>query len=607
MQMIKIGLRTLQLLYCLLLSVGVQADTALYTPSANASAEAPYLRSMLTLPSVQVGNTVYAVGLDISDLDPLAFVLTSIYGEGKSQSTSAEFSNGVLSIPEIKVNNDLYGATFRWQESSNPAAFVIDELSLKCSNCAESRGVQDTLSLLSAAFGEGEVIPDAFTCRGDGSSLSVTWTPGPAATQAYALIMDSPHPEAPGAETYVNWNLFNIPLTVTSLLAGTAPPAGTVIGISSGSQSGYDGPCASAGEYAYRLRIYALSTLLSTPASPLTRAQFEESYAAQILESSNLLSGNYHFSPQGACTASQLENCTTQNSCIALIGYWNPVTNSCFSTPQLLGPPTNISGSEGTSIDRIAINWDPVEGASGYNVYVANSYFSGYSLSQMVTSNSAELTGLDQGTARYFKIATLLNDQEGQVSGIYSGYTYAVLSAPQSVTASLGSYPEKITLNWNPVSGATGYNVYSATSANGTYTLAMSVTENTADYGPLSEGVERYFKIAATTEHFEGGFSEVVQGATTALLEIPSGVTATDGTYNDRIKINWTQIPAAGRYNVYASSSRYGTYSLIASVTAANALYDNLPTSTSYYFRVSAIHGTEESNQSTPVMGSTSQ
>ena len=121
---------------------------------------------------------------------------------------------------------------------------------------------ENSLALTSSAFGEGEVIPERYTCDGEDVSPPLAWERGPAGTVTYALVMDDP--DAP-AGTWVHWVLFNLPDDRRQLAEDVTADAGAQ-GTNSWGRTGYGGPCPPSGQHRYLFKLYALDTELALEA-----------------------------------------------------------------------------------------------------------------------------------------------------------------------------------------------------------------------------------------------------------------------------------------------------------------------------------------------------
>ncbi len=100
-------------------------------------------------------------------------------------------------------------------------------------------------------------------CGGENISPALHWRNPPAGTKSFALLMHDP--DAPGAEGFWHWIVYDIPATATSLPAGAGNvrrrlmPTGVIQGRSSFGTMGYGGPCPPPGKpHSYYFRLYAL-------------------------------------------------------------------------------------------------------------------------------------------------------------------------------------------------------------------------------------------------------------------------------------------------------------------------------------------------------------
>jgi len=177
-------------------------------------------QDVLTLPSVTVGESTYAVSLRMLSLEGrLVFELTGVHGLVKSDLPSSRYADGHLTIDNVVYGNNVYSASLRLLEGSEPLRFVLETASEVCSDCAEGDETATGPFLLSPAFADGRPMGARYGCSGASLSPPLTWTPGPAGTLSYALIMEDQ--QASGTrfgQPWVHWNLFNIPNSNRCLL-----------------------------------------------------------------------------------------------------------------------------------------------------------------------------------------------------------------------------------------------------------------------------------------------------------------------------------------------------------------------------------------------------
>ncbi|HXE79776.1 MAG TPA: YbhB/YbcL family Raf kinase inhibitor-like protein [Vicinamibacterales bacterium] len=146
------------------------------------------------------------------------------------------------------------------------------------------------LTITSAAFAEGQMIPRRYTCEGDDVSPPLAWTGAPPGTQSFALIMDDP--DAPRG-TFTHWLVYDIPRETTTFEAGMPPgKAGRMLRNDFG-KSAYGGPCPPRGHgvHHYRFTLYALDVPVIRVYGD-RRKDLDAAIASHVLESA-VLTGWY--------------------------------------------------------------------------------------------------------------------------------------------------------------------------------------------------------------------------------------------------------------------------------------------------------------------------
>jgi Raf kinase inhibitor-like YbhB/YbcL family protein len=113
------------------------------------------------------------------------------------------------------------------------------------------------MRLTSPAFGNGEPIPERYSCEGENVPPPLRWSRPPEGTRELALAVQDP--DAPSG-VFVHWLVVGIPVTTTSLDPGGLPPEATVLEGSSRNAT-YIGPCPPDGddEHRYFFQVYALT------------------------------------------------------------------------------------------------------------------------------------------------------------------------------------------------------------------------------------------------------------------------------------------------------------------------------------------------------------
>ncbi|MFB6263905.1 MAG: YbhB/YbcL family Raf kinase inhibitor-like protein [Bradymonadaceae bacterium] len=119
---------------------------------------------------------------------------------------------------------------------------------------------ESSLVLTSAAFEDGETIPEKYTCAGEGASPPISWTGVPDGTESIAVFLEDP--DAPKG-IFKHWAVFGIEPSTSSLEPGLTPDASGVRQATNDfGDLGYGAPCPPPSDDAhrYRFEVWALDT-----------------------------------------------------------------------------------------------------------------------------------------------------------------------------------------------------------------------------------------------------------------------------------------------------------------------------------------------------------
>jgi len=154
----------------------------------------------------------------------------------------------------------------------------------------ETKG--DAMRITSAAFKEGEMIPQKYTCDGDDISPPLSWEGVPSNAKSLAIINDDP--DAP-AGTWVHWVIFNMPPDGKGLKENMSTDKNLSDGTRQGTNDfpniGYGGPCPPGGTHRYYFKLYALDHMLDLAAGA-SKSQLLKAMEKHILAEAQLM-GKY--------------------------------------------------------------------------------------------------------------------------------------------------------------------------------------------------------------------------------------------------------------------------------------------------------------------------
>ena len=165
-----------------------------------------------------------------------------------------------------------------------------------------------------------------------------------------------------------------------------------------------------------------------------------------------------------------------------------------------------------------------------------------------------------------------------------------------------------VRIEWSAAANAEGYKVYRRAASNG-YIATLGANQlYYEDTSPSDGRVNRYYITAYKGSKQEN--SEVVGIGIDDI--IPTPVISVNNGGSGTLKIAWAQVKdedgdAVSGYKVYRSTSKNGTYTLIATTTSNSYTDKNLTNGSTYYYSVSAYTGTNiQSIRSAAVAGTPS-
>ncbi len=159
--------------------------------------------------------------------------------------------------------------------------------------------------------------------------------------------------------------------------------------------------------------------------------------------------------------------------------------------------PTGVKAAS-ASYNSVKISWTAVSGATGYAVYRATSKTGTYNYLKSTTSTSLTDTSRTTGTTYYYKVRAYKTVGEMKYLSGYSAIVSAkaVPAVPASFTTAKAS-TTSVKTTWKAVTGATGYEVWMATSSGGTYSKLITTTKTTYTKTKLTKNKTYYFKVRA--------------------------------------------------------------------------------------------------------------
>jgi fibronectin type 3 domain-containing protein len=256
-------------------------------------------------------------------------------------------------------------------------------------------------------------------------------------------------------------------------------------------------------------------------------------------------------------------------------------------------PPTGVSASDGTYSDKVAVTWNASSGATAYEVWRHTSNSSG-AASKIAdpTGTSYDDTTAVAGTTYYYWVKAKNAGGTSGFSSSDSGYRQIAPPVPPTgVSASDGTYSDKVAVTWNASSGATAYEVWRHTSnSSGAASKIADPTGTSYDDTTAVAGTTYYYWVKAKNAGGTSGFSSSDSGYRQIAPPVPpTGVSASDGTYSDKVAVTWNASSGATAYEVWRhTSNSSGAASKIADPTGTSYDDTTAVAGTTYYYWVKA-------------------
>lgn len=263
--------------------------------------------------------------------------------------------------------------------------------------------------------------------------------------------------------------------------------------------------------------------------------------------------------------------------------------SSVVSAKPVPGVPGSVKAAS-ASYNSVKVTWSAVSGADGYEVYRAATSGGAYSLVGTVSGAGYTNGGLTTNKSYFYKVRAYRTVGKTKVYSGYSGVVSAkpVPGVPGAVKAASSSY-NSVKISWGAVSGASGYQVYRATSSTGTYTLVGTLSGTSYTNGGLTTNKAYYYKVRAYrtvgSAKVYGSYSGVVSAK--PIPSVPGNFVAARMS-SSSIKVSWNVVSGASGYEVHRAVSTTGKYTLLKSTTSTNYTNTGLTKGKTYYYKVRA-------------------
>ncbi|MDF2510201.1 MAG: hypothetical protein K0S04_67 [Herbinix sp.] len=225
--------------------------------------------------------------------------------------------------------------------------------------------------------------------------------------------------------------------------------------------------------------------------------------------------------------------------------YQNQVAT--FSVTVLPKKVTNVNASYHDT-STITLTWDASLSASRYEVYILDELTNVYNFYSSVTTNSITLN-YPAATIKNIQICAVSSAQGLEYKSTMSDSYYAATN-PDIVNNLFASdsADKYITLEWDEVSGATGYVIYRSLAAKDKYELVGTSDTTIYTDSKVSSGTSYNYKVCAYVldQNFQGELSNFVD-----ISSNPAAMVLKYKAGEEKVRLKWSKVTGATAYDIY--------------------------------------------------------
>ena len=235
------------------------------------------------------------------------------------------------------------------------------------------------------------------------------------------------------------------------------------------------------------------------------------------------------------------------------------------------------------------IYWSAVDGANCYEVYRSGSKDGTYTLLGTTTAKNYTDSKANAGYTYYYKVKAISEVKSAANSSLSAAVAITCRCARPVVTPDYLTSTGKPYIYWGAVDGAGQYEVYRATSKNGSYTKMFTTSNLSYTNTSAKAGTTYYYKVKAVSK-VKSAANSSLSAAVAITCRCARPVVKTDyWASTGKPYIKWDAVDGAGKYYIYRSGTRNGTYTLLGTTTATNYTDSKANAGYTYYYKVQAI------------------
>lgn len=249
------------------------------------------------------------------------------------------------------------------------------------------------------------------------------------------------------------------------------------------------------------------------------------------------------------------------------------------------------------SIESTELMWEKLIGANGYNIFRSSDAGATYQVLSSVSGNENVRfidCDIQPNTVYYYKVGAYEQKTGGKFYGVLSDDLKHTtpLEVPVMTSCEGASY-DSIKIQWNPVEGAVGYQLYRNTEKQGEYECITEIADGTVSSYTDSTcicGQTYYYYLKALqvvdNQNIYGEASDIVSCRT-----VPNQIRLSGQTKNGDTEahLSWGKSDGAQGYQIYRSMGSEADYQLVKIIEGDSVLSwsdTGLDKDSVYYYKI---------------------
>jgi len=250
-------------------------------------------------------------------------------------------------------------------------------------------------------------------------------------------------------------------------------------------------------------------------------------------------------------------------------------------------PSPEVSLRTDSETGAPVLRWEPVEEARGYEVFRAEGSSDHYSSIALVRNPLyADLDSEPAGRYRY-KVTALSYEADADSAGSAEVSCIRNLAQPQ-VVLGCEAATGNVTLTWESVPGAAGYEIYWSSREDGEYELLNTTEKESYVDSAGTLGESYFYRVLAASETTEANSAPSAAQKGTFSLPCPV-VTGGNDPITGSVELHWEAVEDAIRYEIYRAEESGGKPKYLGSTKAENYSDKSGTRLTRYFYSVVAV------------------